>query len=252
MLELLYAAFSPVNIALTVLLVLIVLYWLAVIVGALDIHFLHVDVDAGGDVHVDLHADADAGADLHLDHDLDVGHDLHVDQDADVGHDVHADGGFHAGGLRAVLGFFYLGEVPLMVLVSILVLAMWMMSIIANHVLNPGGSLLLGVPIFAGVLAAGLAVLKVVGLPLRKLFSAFNKEYNAPQTIMGRLCTVTTTSVSDRVGQAEIRGPGAPIVLSVKTEDGATLHRGDEAVVVDLDRAKGVYVIAPVEMEKSS
>jgi hypothetical protein len=224
MLELLQAAFSPVNVALTVLLILTVVYWLAVILGALDIDFLNVEVDADADVDVDV--DADAGAD--------------------------ADADLHAGGLRALLGFFYIGEVPVMVLASILVLAMWMMSVTANAIFNPHGSLLLGVPIFLAVLAAGLVVLKVVGLPLRRLFNAFTRDYNAPQKVIGRLCIVTTTSVSDRLGQAEIRGRVAPIVLTVKTEGGAELHRGDEAVVVDLDRDKGVYVIAPVEMEKSS
>jgi hypothetical protein len=70
------------------------------------------------------------------------------------------------------------------------------MSIIANHLLNPARCR--WAPISRA--AAGLAVLKVV--LTAKAFNA-QQEYNAPRPSGADR---TTTSVSDRVGQAEIRG----------------------------------------------
>ena len=44
MIELIQAAFSPVNLVLTVPLLLMVLYWITVILGVLDVEFLNVDL----------------------------------------------------------------------------------------------------------------------------------------------------------------------------------------------------------------
>ncbi len=48
--ELLYAAFSTVNLPFTVLLILILLYWLSVIIGALDVSSFDIDLDMDADV----------------------------------------------------------------------------------------------------------------------------------------------------------------------------------------------------------
>ena len=53
MMELVTAAFLPVNFVLTVLLILVVLYWLMVIIGALDADLFDIDFDTDVDVDVD-------------------------------------------------------------------------------------------------------------------------------------------------------------------------------------------------------
>ena len=93
-----------VNLPFTVLLGLIVLYWLLVALGALDVH-LFSDVD--GDLHHDMHHEAD--------------HDL--------------------AGFTKVLHFVGIGDVPVMVIVSVLGLAMWLCSMLANFYLTDGSQL---------------------------------------------------------------------------------------------------------------
>ncbi len=219
------AAFLPVNLVFTVLLLAMVLYWLAVILGALDTEFLNVD----------LHGGADAGADL----------DVHADVDLDG----DADAGFAHTWMGHMLAFFYVGEIPVMILVSILILSMWTISVIANHYLNPTGSLLLWTPIVAANLLASLLVLKVVGRPFQRVFAALNTDANAPRPVIGRIGIVLTTQVSERIGQVEVPERGAPLLLNAITEDGRVLRKGDEAVVVRRDNERGVYIVAPVELE---
>ena len=51
------------------------------------------------------------------------------------------------------------------------------------------------------------------------------------------------------MGQAEVPTKGAPILLNVVSDGDHVFHKGDEAIVVENDKEKGVYVIAPVNLE---
>lgn len=213
MLEVLQEAVMPANLVFTMLLVLVLLYWIMVILGALDFDFLNIDFD--GDV------DADADMDLQA-------------------------GGF----LRGLLEFFYVGEVPVMVLVSVFALSAWIVSILGNHYLNPGSSLIVLLPILAANLFISSFVVKLAGVPLKKMFNAFDQDPNAPRSVMGRICIVITTQVTgERIGQAEVKGKGAPILLNVMSEGGHVFQKGDEAIVVQKNKETGVYLIAPVDLK---
>jgi hypothetical protein len=219
MMELLYAAFMPANLFFTALLLLVLLYWLLVLLGAMDFNFLDVDFDSDVDMDVDVDADADMD--------------------------------FHAGGiLRSIMEFFYIGEVPMMVLISVFAVSAWAISVLANHFLNPSGSLILLLPIQAANLLISGVIVKIVGVPLKWLFRSFEQDANAPRQVVGRICTIVTTEVSGtRSGQGEMAGKGAPILLNVIAEGDHVFHKNDEAVVVGKDPKTNVYKIAPVEID---
>ncbi|MBN1362778.1 MAG: DUF1449 family protein [Sedimentisphaerales bacterium] len=221
MAEFITAAFSPVNVLFTALLLLIGLYWITVILGVLDVNLFDIDLPDSG---------------------------LEGDLDADAGADVDAEG---LGIFRSILHFFYIGEVPTMLLISVLVLSLWAFSMLGNYYFNPSGSLLVALPIFLVNLVVSAFVMKVCGLPLQRLYAMLNKDYNAPGDVIGRICKVTTLHVTqDRMGQAEVPTKGAPIVLNVLSQDDHEFVRGEEAVVVAKDSERGTYLIAPVDLEK--
>lgn len=219
MVEFITAAFSPVNVVFTVLLLLIGLYWITVILGVLDVELFNIEVP-DSEIEPGMETGAEAG---------------------------EAGASF----LRSFLQFFYVGEVPTMILVSMLILCLWTFSMLGNYYLNPNGSMLLAMPILLGNLVASLFVMKLFVTPLRKFYAMLNKDYNAPGKIIGRICTVTTTQVSqDKMGQAEVPTRGAPVVLNVLSLDEHIFEKGQEAIVVEKDDAKGTYLIAPVELER--
>lgn len=221
MVEFFTAAFSPVNVAFTVLLLLTGLYWITVILGVLDVDLFNIDLPDSG---------------------------LESDVDVDAGADVDAEG---IGVLRSILHFFYVGEVPTMLLISVLVLSLWTFSMLGNYYFNPGGSLLVALPIFLVNLVVSAFVMKGCGLPLQRLYAMLNKDYNAPGDVIGRICKVITThATKDKMGQAEVPTKGAPIVLNVLSQDEHEFVRGEEAVVVAKDSERGTYLIAPVDLEK--
>jgi len=235
MMELIYAAFSPVNLVFTILLLLVVLYWVLMILGALDLDFLHADVDADVDVDVDMDADVD----------VDGGVDVHGDVDGGLGEGsppVHA--------FTAVLQFFYVGKVPMMVLMTILVLSLWMISLAANHILNPWNSALLGLAIAGGNIVVSAMILKAVGSPLARLFHGLYEDPNRPKSAIGRVGKVLSAEITaQRMGHVEVTGTGAPLVLNAVAEGEQVLQRGDEAVVLERSADRGVYIVSQVDLD---
>jgi len=233
MTEFITAAFAPPNVLFTVLLLVCGLYWIMVILGVLDVDLFHIDVFDGGP---DIHADLDLGADVHVDGDF------HAETDID---------GVEPGIGHAILHFFYVGELPTMLLVSIMVLSLWAFSMLGDFYLNPEHSGTMAVAIAFGDLAVSTVVLRFVALPLRRLYILLNKDYNAPGDVVGRTCKVVTTHVThEKIGQAEVPTKGAPILLNVLARDAREFKKGDEAVVVKKDGDKGIYLIAPIELER--
>lgn len=212
--EVLTEAVMPMNLVFTVMLGLVVIYWIMVILGALDVDFLDIDFDSD----VDIDADAD----------------------------VDFEGG---GALRGLLEFFYVGEIPVMVLFSVLVLSLWTISVLTNHYVNPAGSMLIALPLAAGNLFVSCIVLKIIGVPLSRFFKSFETDANASRPVIGRICKIVTTEISgDRLGQGEMSSKGAPILINVKAEAGNVFKKGDEAVVLSKDPETGVYTIGPVDL----
>ncbi len=213
MTEFLQLCGQPFNLPWTLLLGLVVLYWVGVIVGALDLDAFDFDLDADVDV------DADA--------------DVEVDTDASV----------HGGSaLLGVLRFFEFGTVPTMVIVSFFALGGWTAALLFNF--HFGGSTLVGFLLLIPIFLVALAVTKVTAVPLAALFRQLENEDTGTVTVEGQICTVKSSKVDGESGQAEVKSKGAPVLLNVRTRNGEVLHRGDEAVVVEPDPETGTYFVA--------
>lgn len=220
------AIFAPANVWLTALLLLCCMYWALVIVSGLGPDALDIDLDTDTDADADLDADVDAEA------------------DADAGSDA---GGGHSGGaLYAVLRMFNIGDVPLMVVVTVLVLAMWAMSVMLYPVIGDWAllwQLLVLVPVFA----LSVLVMKVATYPVKRFYRALKEADGAAAIdrleLVGKRCMVTTSQATAAFGQAEYRAEGAPVLLNVRTHENETLTRGQEAVIVGRDDKSGVFII---------
>ncbi|MEO0331533.1 MAG: hypothetical protein AAF223_07590 [Bacteroidota bacterium] len=206
--ELFTAAAAAPNLIPTLLLAFVMIYWLVVLVGAIDIDSLDVDVD--------------------LDTDVDV--------DADV------DGDLSGSGLNGVLAFFNLGQVPLMVFLTFWILPVWVLTVLGNYYLG-NSSFLIGLLVLLPSLIVGLFIAKVLTNPLAKVFGKLNQESN--ETVIGKICTITSQASHQRVGQARVKTAGAPLLLNVKTYEGVALQRGDTAMIIEQQEGRNIYFIEP-------
>ena len=99
--------FNAVNLPATVLLILVLFYWSLVIFGMLDLGVFDFDWN------YETSAPTDGVPDV-----------------------ASASAGF-GGALKAVLGFFYLGRVPTMILMSAFSLVFWLLRVYSNQYFNP-------------------------------------------------------------------------------------------------------------------
>ena len=205
--EVLAAALAAVNLPYTVLLGLILLYWLTVIVGVLDLDLFNVEVEA--------------------------------DVDADMEAEVPGLGGV---GL-AVLRFFHVGTIPLMLLLSFFALSLWVFSLLANHYLRNQSLLVASVLVVPNVIVS-LFVTKCVTLPFRALFRTLHHERAVLPEVIGHVCMVKTSKVDAASGQAEMASNGAPLLLNVRTVGGEVLSKGEEALIVQFNEDNNTYIVA--------
>jgi hypothetical protein len=208
--DVLHASLALHNLPFTVLLIIVVGYWLLVCIGFLD------------------HQTADASLDV------------------DGPGDLHADpGAFHS-----ILSFLHAGEAPIMAVLSILVLCAWSFSLLINHYLNPGGNLLLATGLLIPNLLVSLLLTRVFTKPLRVAFKALNKDYDQAEPIVGQVCLVTTSEVSNKFGQATLETRGAPLTLQIRIAEGDRLQRGDRALIIGEDKDNHLFRVVRYQEPK--
>lgn len=218
MFELLHESISLVNLPYTVLLVLVVFYWTLYILGAVSSDTLEA-----------------------------IGLDLDVDADADADVDIDGDAG-HGGGLMASwLGFFHIGEVPVTVVLSILLVLMWAFSMVANHALGNSAGWVAAI-LFAPNLLVGLSLTKLILMPFAPMLAQFFQQSGDKIDLVGKRCVVSSLEVTHEHGQVEISTKGAPLLLNVKCREGDSLKRGEEAVIYDQDETHNTYLIRKLDL----
>lgn len=199
----------------TVLLGVVLVYWLLAIIGL-------VDFEAGADMDIGADA-ADAG---------DIG---------DTG-----DGGPEGlSGLAAWLVAFGLNGVPFSIVVSLLALVGWFLTGMASLTLLPLVPDALRWAAGAGVLLAAAALSIVIAAqlvrPMRGLFVTHRAISNA--ALVGQVCKVLTGVVDERQGRAEVAQRGAGINIRVWAPAPNSLRRGDAALITEYDPARQRYRI---------
>lgn len=219
MIELLQFAIHPYNFVLTLLLGLVVLYWLSVIVGVLDLDVLDFDLD-GPDADLDLDMDAE----------------MDVDGDADL----DSGGGFFSN----LLSFMFVGEVPLTVVASTFILVMWVAVVMANHSLQTDSWKMAALVMLGGMLASFVAT-RVLLTPLRAVFKRMSAEDQQLKDVLGLKCTVISAADDTRLGQAETESKGAFVRINIHTRVGIQVDKGDLVKIVAKNGPHS-YIVEPI------
>lgn len=221
--EFLELCFSSVNLPFTVLLLLVFAYWILLLVGAVGLDTFDFDFD--------------------LDTDFEMGGGDPTDLDPDF------EPGSGSGALFGFLKFFNVGDVPLMVLLSFVAFNLWAISLLTSHYLNPSLSPWVALMWFVPNLLFSLFAAKFFTMPLKHVFSRMKSGIAAPTKIVGQTCVVITSEATPKSGQAMIAQQGSPLKLNVRTKEGVTLTKDDEALVVARNEDDGTYVIVPFDLE---
>jgi hypothetical protein len=208
--ELFDASFNVVNLPATLLLILILLHWIIVIVGAMDMISLESELD----FEMDLDGEAESG-------------------------------GWDKGDW--VLDYLNAKYVPLSILLSVFALSFWTISMYANWYIHRNQSGLLGMAIFFVNLIISAHIAKFCTAPLVPMFKSLREQMSAKMDLLGKRAVVTSSKADAKFGQAQIRLDGPEITLNVRTE-GEELPRGTEVVILSHEEATDTYIITQLEI----
>ncbi len=223
--EILETAVAGANLGPTVLLGLMLLYWLAVLIGVVGLDLFDFDLDLDADV------DMDVG---------DVSGDFDVDADASSGATSSA---LSVGAV--VLKSVNIGRVPLMVWLSCFALAMWTIMILWDHA-ETHQSLMREILILLRNAALAVLAAKLMTQPIRGQFE--DAEAPRAKDVVGRICLVTTPEITERSGQIRCETGAAPLLLNSRIkQDSEPLKKGDEAVVIAYQQ--GIYFVRKAQPE---
>ncbi len=212
--EFLTITFSPAMLPFTILLILVILYWIFTMIGAVGVDFLSFDF---------------------------------MDETADGAAEGMMEGG--GGILQGLLSFLNVGAVPVTVVGSLTILQMWFLAFLYFAYVVPALS---GFAPFLLLAAVGIGIALVCGLlltgltsrPFRNMFKV--ETQHGQHHLIGQVCIIKTSCVTESFGQAEVTTPGAPLLLSVFCDEENNLAKGDEAVIVGYNEARGIYHVKPM------
>lgn len=210
--ELLDAAVSPANLIVTVLFIFIIIYWITVILGVIDMDFLDVDIDVDADMDIDVDADVD---------------------------------GTSLVWLNSVLAFFNLGQIPFMIFMSFLILPTWVLCIMVNDFMGTS-SFTFGLIVLVISLFVSLFIAKFLTIPFIKIFGNLNKEGGEEREVLvGKVCEIILSASSQKVGQAKIITDGAPHIINVNSINDSTLSKGETGLIIEYSESNNIYLIEP-------
>ena len=211
---------QPVNIPLTAALGAALAYWVLVLLGALDFELGGHDVD----IHTDGHMDA--------------GH------DADVHHHDHAQDAAHApGALQAFLQFLHIGDAPMMVVLSVLILLGWSFAITSNVILNQAGSQLFAAALLIPNAIFTILATHIILKPVAKFIRSLNEDAEKAPAMIGQVGEVTTSEVTDKFGMALVHIKGAPLAIQVRHKRDEKIQKGDHVLVIGEDKENNTFEV---------
>lgn len=233
--EFFYHCVSEANLIPTAMMILIMLYWMLMIFGVVGMDMFDIDVDI----------DADLG--------LDVDADLGLDVDGEVS---TAGGSTATGGdsfLKEVFDFFYLTDIPIVIVATTFMFAYWVSSLVTNGLFNEGQTFLVSLIWFIPNLIVGLAFMRISLIPLVRLFKKTGPEDRSRSDMYGRVGRVKSRQVTEQYGEIEVReDDGTEIVLNAYTAKNHRLVQGDAAKIISYNQDKGTFLVELTKWENNS
>lgn len=143
------------------------------------------------------------------------------------------------GVLATLVSALRLRSAPVTVVLSLLAVFGWLASTVFIQNLGQPG-VIGSTGVFFG---SGLFALLVTSLVIRPLAPVFAmRSAQGKGEIVGKIALVSTGEVTSSFGQATVEDGGAGLIVQIRCESG-TLKRGDRVVLVYFDEAQRVYQV---------
>jgi hypothetical protein len=223
----------------TVMLAITVLYWLFVVLGAIDLDFLGGGADAAVDGALDgaLEGAVKGAAEGAL---------KGIAEGAAKGVAEGAADAAGEGHLAELFSALNLRKAPVTVVLTLFAAFGWLASAMTIQALGPAWA-----GFFAGtgvLFGSGLVSLLATSLavrPLGKLFVTHSAK--GARDLVGQTCIISTGEVGPTYGQATLEDGGAGLILQVRCDDRGRLKRGDRALIIGWDADDEGFSVEPLD-----
>jgi len=254
--EVLALALSFPCVVYTVLLGVVLVYWLFVVVGAvhlgegsngaLDGFDPEGAIGAGKGA---LEGAAKGALQGHLDGMADAAGDVgDVGDGGDGGDGGDSDGDSSA--VAALVSALHLRSVPATTILSLIITFSWLTCTIGMQLVSRdlprGAASALGWVVFLVSPILALPVTSIAARPLAKVFG--HKRATSRQDLIGKTCVVRTGTVNATFGEALLEDGGAGLVVRVRVDRELPVKRGDQMLIVDWDGEQEAFLVEPVDV----
>lgn len=168
------------------------------------------------------------------------------DLDADVdGVDGDIDGdGANGSFLHSALKIVNATDVPIMMVLSLLSLFKWA-SLVVWHSIFTWSELWWGglLGILVGLIVSCILA-RIVMVPLKPVFQAFKKGEDDAEPVVGQICEVVSTSMTDKYGRVKVpRLKGSPAVVVCRLAEGeSALEKGATVLIYARSKEEKIYL----------
>lgn len=223
--ELINIAFSEVNIFLSLLFILLVIYWVITTLTGIDF-----DMDV--DVDVDVDADFDSGTNIDI-------QDL-SNSEVKKEHVVRRRGKLSF--FQVFLIYFNFVGLPFMFTLTFMVLFWWAMTMVGTYLTGSYNSAF-GFLFFFGSIIPALVLTKIVTNPFKRFFKNFDAEGERSLELLGREGVLNSSISGDKITTLDVVIEGSPIKVYVQSKNGDAIVQGSKVEIVNHTSDKKIFII---------
>lgn len=225
MADFLHTLFYPLpNGIMTVLMLIIAIYWLFVLIGGIGFDDIDLDIDFSPEVDVDVEVP-----------------DIEVDV-ADTDSHITVEK-VPQGILLKCLSFINVGQVPFMLVLSTFIFLLWIGSLITTHFFYVDHLGWRSVFVLLPLIAVGFLLTKVATTPMVKLFKEINYQGEAATDFFGCSGKMLSNIEGQKVGSAEFLVNRNPIKLNVISLNGESIKYGDTVIITEEVPKRQIYYV---------
>lgn len=229
--------FSQVNIVLTILLIILILYWIFNMLTGVD---FDLDVDVDVDIDVDVDADIDVDADTSLDAgSIDFQDIVNTEIDKD---DVLGKRRKPLKWWQVTLIYFNFVGLPFMFTFTCWIFIWWFCTTVATAITHSYDNTF-GFIIFLAAIIPSLILTKIFTTPFKRFFKGFKQDGDKPIDLIGRTGTVNSSIEDDEMGLAEIVIESKVMSVYVKSLDGSFIDGTKDILIIKQSADKNYYYV---------
>lgn len=228
--------FSEVNIVLTILVILLVLYWLFTSLSGIDFDY-DVDIDVDLDMEVDVDADMGNGADLEF---QDISS-SEIDKSQ-----VTNKRRTPLKWWQVFLIYFNFVGIPFMFTFTAWIFFWWIITLLATSITGSYESNF-GFLLMLIAIIPALIITKLFTSPFKVFFKKLNKDGDLAVDFTGREATLLSTISGNKMGNAELIVDDNIMNIYVKSLDGSKLSFRESVLIIKQSSDKNYFYVTKTE-----